>query len=255
MSLFADLRPLARHRDGNLCLMPLPDYSFAARASVLPVHAFELQWLVSVLPVALQPGGDGPPLVGVTGIEAGENLFVGPRGAWTGDAKPDVLETYPLALVPTADGSEAIALDRASDLVSESDGEPLLTEDGQPTAMLVEYRQQLQRQMRDRQASRRAVMALHEAGVLAPWTAAGVDTIDPARHYYVKLADLHQLPAEMLGQMGRSGTLGIAYAQAYSLACMRKLRRMAQGRRKSGPDLGVTVADDDSDAPLDFSNI
>ena len=258
LTLYTNLRPLSTIDHADLRLQPLPGYGFARTATELPVHASELTHLVPVLPLAFRIDEAGARLVGITGVRAGENLFVGPKGGWTAIATPDALETYPFVMQRSGDGSGVLCVDMASDLLSRFEGERLLDDQGQPAGTLQGHVARLKAQLQDRRTTAQAIRALGEAGVLAPWQVDDVDTLDGAVHRYVDRSALQALAAETQAKLARQGALALAYAQIYAMANMRKLRAMAQARGASGAHPSGYLKDNDAlefgeDAVLDFS--
>ncbi len=134
--------------------------------------------------------------------------------------------------------------------------ERLIHADGEPSEALQGYQRRAQAQLRDREATERAIRALAEADVLAPWQVADVATLDGRVHYYVQLRALHRLEAEQQAELAAQGALGLAYAQAYAIANMRKLRRMHRQRQKRLPDLDqLFPTEDDADLDFDWSQL
>ena len=252
MMLFADLQPLAKGPHADLRLQPIPGHAFARTVTEIPVFTYELPLLVPVLPLALRIADGAASLVGITGVNTGENVFVGPKGAWNAVATPEALTTYPFAMRRARDGAQVVCADMASALLGRSEGNPLLTDTGEPTATLQGYLAPLRKQAADRATAAKAIAALSEAGVLAPWAVDDVATLDGDVHYHVDLAALAALPPARQAELAQHGALGIAYAQAYAMANMRKLRRMA--RRSPGGGRGQEVADylKGDDIVLDF---
>lgn len=254
MSLFHDLRPVSRQQDGHLRLLPKTDYGFARKAVELPVHIFELQWLVAVLPLAFRLDGADARLVALTGLEKDRNACVGRDGTWLAATKPAVLESYPFTITKDPRGNHVLAADRASDLLSEQDGEALMNADGSPTDVLAAYNKELQRQGNNRTVMAPGIRALDAAGVLKPLSVAGSDFIDGTCHYYAELKDVRSLSSESMAGLCENFALEMAYAQAYSLPNIRTLRQVADAQAAPTAELGSAgLRDDDDDAPLDFS--
>jgi hypothetical protein len=85
-----------------------------------------------------------------------------------------------------------------------------------------------------------------------------VETLDGRVHHYVKLPALHALDADKQAQLAEKGALALAYGQAFSMANMRKVRRMAQRKQAAQGDVSQYLKGDDElefgdDDVLDFS--
>lgn len=255
MSLYSDLQPLSEIVSADLRLLPTPGFRFAAGVTEIPVHAFELQHLVPALPLAIRMDEAGPGLVAITGVAPEHNMFVGPRGGWNALATPSALQTYPFAMRSDASGHAVVCADMASSLLDRhEDGEPLVTDTGDLGPAVAGQLAQLRRQLRDRTAVATALRALWDANVLAPWSVPDVPVLDPDVHFYVKFQALARLPAATQAELARVEALPLAYAQAYAIGNMRRLRAMAPARRASAepaPSPPMAPALDD-DVVLDF---
>ena len=252
MTLFADLRALSRVDHADLKLQPIPGYGFAAAATELPVFAYELPHLVPVLPLAFRIADKTASLVGIAGVDAGRSAFVGPKGGWNAIATPEVLTSYPFTMRTAADGSYVLTADMASDLLDRDEGDPILDADGAPTAVINDRLETLRAQVRDRQTTAKGIAALWNAGVLVPWQVDDVATLDPEVHYRVKPEAIAELAPETLADLARRDALSLAYGQIYSMANMRKLRRMGRSpgpRQQPRPDVDKYLKGDDE---LDF---
>jgi len=233
-ALYGDLHALSEAPRG-LQLAPQAGFGFARQVTEVPIHGFELTTMVAALPLALQPGDPARPMVGITGQVPGENVCIGPKGGWPGVATPAALESYPFVAAPAPDKDDKGRLyaDFAGDLLVYKDGLPLFDGEGEPTETLVGYRDAAIRQYRDRRQVARAVAALHEAGVLAPYEPnEDVETVDPERHCYVSTQALAKVDDETFVKLRRLGAIAIAFGQAHSLVNMRKIRRMHQQRQR-----------------------
>jgi hypothetical protein len=254
MTLFADVQPISRVDHADLKLQPIPGYGFAAEATELPVFGHELPHLVAVLPLAFRIADRTASLVGITGVRAGRNAFVGPRGGWNAVATPEVLTTYPFTMRTAADGSQVLAADMASALLDRDEGDPVLDADGAPTAVVTDSLDKLRRQARDRQATAKGIAALWNAGVLVPWQVDDVTAIDPDVHYRVRPEAIPELPRETQADLIQRDALSLAYAQAYAMANMRKLRRMGGRPPAPGPAQPAVNKDASGDDDLDFGD-
>jgi len=259
MTLFTDLQPISRVDHADLKLQPIPGYGFAAEATELPVFTHELVHLVAVLPLAFRIADKTASLVGIAGVDAGRNAFVGPKGGWNAPATPEALESYPFSMRAAADGSHVLAADMASELLSRDEGEPILDAEGGPTAVITDRLERLRAQLRDRQAIAKTVTALWNAGVLVPWRVDDVTSLDAAVHYRVKADAIAALPPETQADLAQREALSLAYAQLYSMANMRKLRRMSRRpapRAQPAAASPAAPADDtiefDDDVVFDF---
>jgi hypothetical protein len=173
--------------------------------------------------------------VAVLGLTPGENLMLGHDGAWGARYVPALLRGYPLGLARTdTQSSYVVVIDATADALSDSEGEPLFDERGEPTPMLEERRKFLEQLEAEAQRTRLFGRALLELELLQPMRFDA--TLPDGRNLSVdgfltvddkKLADL---PPEKLAELHRNGSLALIHAHQFSLPLMRGLveRRVAR---------------------------
>lgn len=77
--------------------------------------------------------------VTVFGIRKGENL-VYRHGRWNARYVPALIRAYPFAMAPTPDKQYVVCFDETSPVFSQTEGEPLFKDDGEPTPYLEDVR-------------------------------------------------------------------------------------------------------------------
>lgn len=177
--------------------------------------------------------------VAVLGLKPGENLFVEhtadglPR--WNGRYVPAILRTYPFTMVQTQENEWSVCIDRGWAGWSESEGEALFTDAGEPTPFLEDMRRFVERVEAEVERTRQAGERLLELGLLqekrfdatlpdgSPLSVDGFLAIDEER--FNQLGD-----AEIL-ELHRTGLLGVLTTHQISLGNMRQMieRRMTLG--------------------------
>ncbi|GGF56032.1 SapC family protein [Azorhizobium oxalatiphilum] len=124
----------------NLGLLRTRDFGFCAKATAIPVVVGEFAAAGRYYPLVFSSDDHAAPLI-VTGIKAGQNLFVGEDGRWRpGTYVPSYLRRYPfIGMASDAGGPLMLGMDGASDhVVSDHrrkgvDAEPLFDAAGAPT--------------------------------------------------------------------------------------------------------------------------
>lgn len=109
-------------------------FGFAAAQHFIPVHVGEFALAGLCFPVVFA-GEQYSPLA-VMGLNAGENLFIQPDGGFRqGAYVPSWLRRYPFVLAQDTNQPDRmlVCIDRASDLITESEPKIALFAEGQPT--------------------------------------------------------------------------------------------------------------------------
>jgi SapC len=182
-------------------------------------------------------GQDGKPApvapLAVLGLKAGENLFIS-EGRWTGDYAPAYLRRYPFAMARLDDSDQlAVCVDEQWEAFS-PEGEPLFTEAGEPTELLQNIVKFLESFEGEVERTRRACLALDEAGVLEPMRfeaqMAGGDKIEVDGFLAVNQEKLNALPDATVLEFHRNGLLQLLEMHRLSLSNM---GRFAEKRNKA----------------------
>ncbi|MBZ9557618.1 SapC family protein [Halomonas coralii] len=242
-----------------------PDYAFAVDRPVAELVAEEIPRALPTLPLAFMPEGEQWALVALLSLDSQRNLFVHPDGRWMGGYIPAAFRGYPFALLhDTEGGRRMLGFDADSGLWVEGaeDERRFFDDEGklnQPVERVMTFLRQYDDQ---RRATRRAVTALAEAGVVVPWAFSVKDEAGNARRvdgvYRTDEAALKALPGETLSELATSGALAIAYAQLYAQHRLPGLTRLADlqakvgEHRQAGESVDVERLFDGDDEELTF---
>ncbi len=148
--MFKSVAPLAVERHKNKRLKPVADYGFAAGQTMCPITAVEFPRVAPSYPIVFLKDDVGDmSAFALLAVPNGNNLFVDEGGLWRGSYVPASIRRYPFVFGRTSgdDKNLALCIDEGSDHVSETEGEPLFTEDGKPTEILekaIEFMKQFQ---------------------------------------------------------------------------------------------------------------
>lgn len=247
MLFYERITPLNRETHRDLRLAPAGgDCSFASGASVIPLAGTELVQASREYPVLFSGEGDGIGLVALTGLAAGENLFVEASGKWReGVHVPAFVRRYPFIFATRGGSTEGepeeftVCIDDTyPGLTSEGEeGERMFDSEGEQTEFLertVEFLRQLQAQL---QRTREFAQRVEELGLLR---ARDLQISDDAGGSYLvrdfRIIDeqaLAGLSAETLSELHEKGWLGWLYAHLISLGNFDRLRRLGGARRSA----------------------
>ena len=255
--------PLTRNAHGNKRFRPLPDYSFASGQTLIPFAASEITHLTARLPLAFMEAGDaGLRPMALLGLDGKNNLLVDANGRWLQDYVPAAIRRYPFLLARNeqSEGDAAnqatVAIDEAADCLSDSEGEPLFTEEGEPGERLQGIIKLLQDFDGGLQTATRAARRLAEVGVLEDWSPR-VEVGDKRWQLKglqrVNEEALNKLDAETFAGLRQGGALAIAYAQMLSMSQLARLVRAAR-QRQGAAESGNGNSNPGRDMTFDFNS-
>ncbi len=124
------------------------------QTGLMPLYGAELVKAAQEFPLCFTREPDGFFPSAILAVEAGRNLFVAVDGQWLAGYVPAVMRRAPFALARVEEtGNWVLCIDEESDLISESEGNPLFTEEGAPTPLIEEMSQFLSELERNRVAT------------------------------------------------------------------------------------------------------
>ena len=211
------------------------DFGFVRHAVTVALTAGELPAACTEYPCVMARQADGGwSLLAVTGLEAGQNLFVGEEGAWQGQYLPVTLATWPFRLVRDSSKEGAFLVAVLPSALSAADGDPLFDASGQESPWLLERLRQLTETDAALLDTASQLAALHDAGVLSErsFQAVLADGRDVELHGFMAVDEnrLQALPASTVHALHVSGALALAYLHLLSLRRFRPLVARASQR-------------------------
>lgn len=229
---------LEARRHAGLRLKPHPGFGFAAKANAIPLNVAEFAKAAVDYPIVFAGTTTLAPLA-VTGLRAGENLFVDAAGSWApGVYVPAYARRYPFILTrpkPEVD-QVMLCMDMESARVGgEGDEGAALFEDGGPSEHAKNAMNFCLEFQRHATATEEIAGILGAEGLLA----AQSGKVELSDGEQLRLTDfqivdekkLNDVPAERLGELRRKGVLGAAYCQLVSMNNWPKLSRLAEARK------------------------
>ena len=220
-----------RHRGYKLA-SPVQDWSIASALNSVFLASVEFGDACSEYPIVfIEAGKDeqgraevAP--IAVLGLNDKQNLFVD-GGKWRANYQPALLRAYPLGIARQDATRVVVVMDEGYSGWSQTDGQPMFDEKGEPSAFLGGMRDQLEKVEAEIQRTRHFGRLLVEAELLTPQRfdatlpdgqklmVDGFMTVDEAK--------FGALPDEKILQMHKNGALGLIHAHQISLRHMRKL--------------------------------
>jgi hypothetical protein len=229
-------QPVALDRTAHKTLklrLPVTDWGVAGKLNSLFIAAVEFGDACREYPVVFVRAGldpQGKPLiapVAVFGLAQEENLFLQKDGSWRASYLPAVLRMYPFAIGRIDENSFAICVDTGWSGVSQTEGDALFDDVGQPTLLTTTVQKQLEQTETEVQRTRLVGSKLMELDLLREMrfdaTLPDGKTISVDGFLTVDEDKLKALPDAALVDLQRTGVLGLIHAHMISLGNMRRL--------------------------------
>ncbi|MFC7335444.1 SapC family protein [Rhodocista pekingensis] len=215
---------------GRKRLKQVTDYSFADKLTAVPLTIPETMVAAAEYPIGFTKNNDTLEPSALLGLANGRNLFVDANGRWIGNYIPAIVRRYPFVIGHTpGDRNLALCIDESSGLLSETEGEPLFTEDLQPAPTLVKTLQFCKELESARGATLLATTAIVEAGLIQPWPLK-IQQGDSVREisglFRIEKAAFFSLSDENVLKLRANGGLTLAYAHLISMHRLQALAKM-----------------------------
>lgn len=221
----------AQHRPLRL-RVPVTDWSVAHKLNALFVAAAEFGDVCRETPIVFVRAGKEPDgrdqiaPVAVLGLAQGENLYV-KDGRWRAQYMPAVLRMYPFCIGRLDEERFAVCVDMAYAGVNNEEGLPVFEADGQPAELLKTMQTQLEALETEIQRTRLVCQRLLELDVLREMRF-DATLPDGSKHSvdgFLTVDDkkMTELPDAVVGELHRSGLLGLVHLHWVSLGNMRRL--------------------------------
>ena len=248
-ALYKQVEPLDRQRHRGLHMRPLDGWRVAQAMNALFVTVAEFADVCKEYAIVFVRAGKDPASgreeavpVALTGLKQGENLFLRADGQWDARYVPAFVRRYPFALAQADQADPVIVIDAqwsgwcdaaSANAEGAAPAEPLFDAAGEPAPVLRKVQVFLDNFRQE--TARTAVFAnrLLEVGLLQPMR---FDATLPSGEKLVvdgflalDTKKFAELPDALLGELHRSGVLGLLHLQQMSLGNLYRLveRRVA----------------------------
>ena len=218
--------PLDKNKHKDLKVAVDPAFPYAKNTHLAAASIREFAQLAGAMPLVFiqDPKTNKHHVVAMLGIEPGQNLFL-QDGKWNAPHIPMNIVRYPFDVRPDGD-KLGVYIDENSDLIKE-EGQPLFTEEGNPTDFLNNRQQLLGDLANSEMLTQQFVSKVVELDLLNPMqlrvqysngqgrNVGGILTIDEKK--LVELAD------EQVVELHKAGFMGALYAMMLSLGQLNRL--------------------------------
>lgn len=238
--MFKSLAPVNKERHAGKKIKQIEGFDFASQFHIASLMVHEFVRASAIYPVVFleDKGKDQFRPVALMGLEAGENLFVGPDGKWEGSYIPAIIRRYPFALASTGeDGQFTVCIDEESDLVSDDEGVPLFDENGEPAESLENVKRYLGELQQMDALTTACCQFLAEHNMFTPLNMR-VRQAEQIRNisgcYVVNEERLNNLSDELFLEMRQRRYLPAIYAHLGSLGQIERLMMLKQKLAEAG---------------------
>ena len=239
--LYNELEPLSSNVHGKMKIRPMDKAPVLATTHAIPATVDEFTLLARHYPIIFAIGETPVPLA-LMGLTEGVNAFMDENGKVTDDRLyvPAYIRRYPFLLARLRQDSDELSLcfDPTAGAVGEfEDGEPLFTDDGQPsqaTKAILQFCEQFETAgqrtsafVEDLQKSGLLMdgeVAIQPEGATQPFIYRGFRMVDEEK--------LRDLRGDELRKFNQSGLLALIHAHLFSLSQIRELfqRQVESGK-------------------------
>lgn len=221
--MFKQLVVLNAQSHHHLGLLPTTHYQFVADQIQIPIVYSEMADAAREFPIFFL--ADSSSLFILTGIHAQTNTYVDANGVWRAAYVPVVLRNYPLCLVPSPQKTDSfvLALDLKAPQLADSTGDKLFLQ-GQPSLLLQQRLQQLERYAHDELLTQQFVQLLKKMDLLKEQAIRVQHNDQVSQLTGLLIIDekkLDQLPNEAFNQLRQQGLLPFIYAHLLSMNNLR----------------------------------
>ena len=163
----------------------------------------------------------------VLGLVPKENLYLQPGGTWKATYQPAYFRRYPFGMASIAPGQMAICFDQGFGGFSQTEGEALFNDKGEPTEFMLGVQRFVEEYETEVQRTRTFCADLQAAGLLQDMrfdaTLPDGQTLGVDGFLAIDEKKLAELPDAKVGEWHRNGYLGLIHAQQISMGLMRRL--------------------------------
>ncbi|MDP4300505.1 SapC family protein [Leptothrix discophora] len=232
-----------RKRHAGKRVRPITDWAFAREANAVPLTGVEFGEAAREMPIGFVHVGkdenDRPKIVpmALMGLRERENLLVSADGSWNGRFVPATLRRYPFAYVRTPSGGDQLSLviDEACEGLNDSEGELLITAEGEPTDYLQQIMRFLDRYELEQQRTEVFCARLVELELLRGAEIKGDlpdgDKVNATGFFMVDEDKLNKLPDAEVLALHRTGMMALIHTHLVAMGQVQALAQRLESRK------------------------
>lgn len=219
----------------NKKIIPVNHFKFAKNVHIASLMINEFNRAAGIYPIVFLQGDTGSySIFALLGLKQEENLFVNEEGRWKASYIPAVIRRYPFMLGKDENSDNLmIGIDEESEFISETEGQPLVDENGKPTQIVENVKNYLSEIHRFSEISNRFCQDLAERELLTPLNMqiknAGGQTMNIGGCHGVNEKKFNELSDDDFLELRKKGMLPLIYAHLISLSQLDRLVRIQGG--------------------------
>lgn len=228
--MFNQIALLDKKKHGNKKFIQVNSYEFTKEAHLISIVISEFIRAATTFPIIFIKKEEHFWPFAVTGLKAGENLFVDSEGKWEANYIPAILRGYPFILGKNSKGDEfRVCIDEKSPFISDEKGDPLFDEQGSPTEVIENAKKFLTNLQQFNVQTGLFCQYLSDKELLYPLTLqlknlkTNAKPITITGYYGVNEKKFNLFSDKEFIEMRKRGFLPLIYAHLLSLSQMEKL--------------------------------
>jgi hypothetical protein len=209
---------------------------FAAEDAVCPLSASELPQAMMCMPLAFLCTDGEYSIVGLQGLEQGNNYFLDDEGKWKSSYLPAAYRGYPFVLA-TNEAELILCIDEDSGLlIDDESAEPFFDQEGEVTTTIKELMDFLSSISTGMQVAARICESLSKHELFKPWELQfelenGTKRVEGL--FCIDEAALKELPDKAYAELRLSEAIPVIYCQLLSMQRISYLTQFAQAKSKA----------------------
>lgn len=255
--MFKQLVPVNKEQHKNLKVKQIEGFGFARGFHIASLMVHEFARAASVYPIVFieDKSRDAFNPIVLLGLEEGQNLFVGDDGKWQASYVPAIIRRYPFALAKTnEEGQFTVCIDQGSDVVSDTDGNALFDDSGEPTAVIDNVKRYLGELQQMEVFTQQFCQTMSHNNLFTPLNMR-VRQNDKVQNitgcYVINEERLNNLSDATFAELRGKRYLAAIYAHLTSLAQIERLTMLRDGVAGLDPDAAESSADASAAVPAD----
>jgi len=221
LMFYEQVTPVSPQRHGDWYVEGGLNYEFARKVNAVPLVAAEIPHAAREYTVVFTEAGDAVIPVAILGIKDNENLYLTKEGSWDAKYIPAFVRRYPFVFSKSGDRYTLCIDESWEGCNQEGRGQRLIDEKGERTPFLEKLMGFLQDYQQNAQRTATYGEKLKELDLLeqkaATFTLASGEKISLKGFMAVNREKLHELPAETLQQLVKTGELEVTHAHLLSM--------------------------------------
>lgn len=226
--MFKNIAPINFEANKNTKIKSITNFNFVKETHLASVMVHEFAKCAPIYPIVFleDKTKDQFRPVALLGLEDGENLFVD-GDKWQASYIPAIVRRYPFVLAGS-EGSDrfTICLDKDSEFVNETEGQPLFDDNGKPSESLERVKTYLQELQQMELFTAEFVKYLAEKNMFTPLNMKlriGKEVKDMSGAYIINEERLNNLSDEVYLELRNKRYLPVIYSHLASLGQMERL--------------------------------